>query len=75
MRTNDVPKHLRDRVAAANPRGAQVGNHTWRTMSEIKQLLAQYFPNPRRAQPPAKLTRAVRTGPDPDADLYRRAGW
>ncbi len=78
MRTIDVPKHIRDRVAAAHPRGAQVGNSAagWRTLSEIRGLLASAFgtsPKPRRAQPQATTTSTTRARPDDAEALYRKA--
>lgn len=75
MRTSGVPKHLRDRVDAAHPRGAQIGNSAWRTLSEIRGLLATAFGNtkPRRAKQQATTTSTTRARPDDAEALYRKA--
>lgn len=46
MRTEDVPQEIRDRVSAANPRHAVIGNTaagTWHPIAELKAMVAQAF--------------------------------
>lgn len=88
MKREDVPQHIRDRVAEVTTGRAQIGNNAggWRSLSEIRALMATMFgngPQPRRAATlranttprPANTTPTAAQQPAPteDEQLYAKA--